>query len=79
MSTITLKSVPTFLHTELKKQAERNRRSLNNEIITTLERALGLAPSAVDELIEKARNLRKTLKVHLTEKILSEFKNEGRK
>ncbi|MBF0545280.1 MAG: Arc family DNA-binding protein [Candidatus Riflebacteria bacterium] len=79
MATITLKSVPGFLHSELKKQAERNRRSLNNEIITTLERALGLTPCRIDELIEKARNLRKTLKVHLTEEMLYEFKNEGRK
>ena len=47
MATITLKSVPGFLHSELKKQAERNRRSLNNEIISTLERALGLSPRAI--------------------------------
>ncbi|HEX9278103.1 MAG TPA: Arc family DNA-binding protein [Casimicrobiaceae bacterium] len=38
MLTLTLKNVPVHLHTKLKESAERNRRSLNSEILTRLER-----------------------------------------
>ena len=38
MPTLTLKNIPTDLHARLKESAERNRRSLNSEILTRLER-----------------------------------------
>ncbi len=38
MLTLTLKNIPTYLHARLKESAERNRRSLNSEILTRLER-----------------------------------------
>ena len=37
MATITLKNVPDDLHRRLKAQAARNHRSLNREVIRTLE------------------------------------------
>jgi hypothetical protein len=36
--TLTLKNIPTYLHARLKESAEKNRRSLNSEILTRLER-----------------------------------------
>ncbi|MEO8924627.1 MAG: Arc family DNA-binding protein, partial [Caldimonas sp.] len=36
--TLTLKNIPTHLHARLKESAEKNRRSLNSEILTRLER-----------------------------------------
>ena len=36
--TLTLKNIPTRLHARLKQSAEKNRRSLNSEILTRLER-----------------------------------------
>ncbi len=41
MITLTIKGIPKATHRELKKRAAVNRRSLNNEIIFTLETLLG--------------------------------------
>lgn len=38
MLNLTLKNVPRDLHAQLKESAEKNRRSLNSEILTRLER-----------------------------------------
>jgi F420-0:gamma-glutamyl ligase-like protein len=38
MLTLTLKNIPIHLHARLKESAEKNRRSLNSEILTRLER-----------------------------------------
>lgn len=38
MLTLTLKNIPKDLHAMLKESAERNRRSLNSEILARLER-----------------------------------------
>ena len=40
MATLTIRGVPEDLHEDLKDRAERNRRSLNSEILVILERAL---------------------------------------
>lgn len=39
MATLTLKNIPDELHARLKESAERNRRSLNSEILVLLEAA----------------------------------------
>jgi hypothetical protein len=46
MITITINGIPKATHRELKKRAVVNRRSLNNEIIFTLESLLGGASRA---------------------------------
>ena len=38
MPTLTLKKIPDELHARLKESAEKNRRSLNSEILARLER-----------------------------------------
>ena len=38
MPTLTLKNIPARLHAKLKESATKNRRSLNSEILTRLER-----------------------------------------
>jgi len=38
MVTLTLKNIPNQVHAALKTSAEKNRRSLNSEILTRLER-----------------------------------------
>ena len=38
MLTLTLKNIPEHLHAKLKQSAVKNRRSLNSEILTRLER-----------------------------------------
>jgi plasmid stability protein len=47
MITVTIKGIPRETHRELKKRAAANRRSLNNEIIFTLESLLCETPDAV--------------------------------
>jgi plasmid stability protein len=49
MATLTLQDVPKKLHSALKKQADRHRRSLNQEILHCLERLTGLNQPASDE------------------------------
>jgi len=49
MATLTLKDVPSKLHTALRKRAERNRRSLNQEVLFCLERIAGLSKWEEDE------------------------------
>ncbi|NCW27611.1 MAG: plasmid stability protein [Verrucomicrobia bacterium] len=49
MATLTLKDVPEKLHSALKKQADRHRRSLNQEILYCLERLTGLNQPVADE------------------------------
>jgi len=43
MSTIVIRDLPEHVHTRLKDQAKRNRRSVTKEVITLIER--GLIPS----------------------------------
>jgi plasmid stability protein len=55
MATLTLKNIPDALHALLKESAERNRRSLNSEILIRLESAF-TAP--VVDAREHARELK---------------------
>ena len=55
MATLTLKNIPDDLHALLKDSAERNRRSLNSEILIRLESAF-TAP--VVDVHEHARDLK---------------------
>ena len=55
MLNLTLKNIPTDLHARLKESAERNRRSLNSEILARLEAQF--AAPAVDREAH-ARTLR---------------------
>jgi hypothetical protein len=44
MLTLTLKNIPKDLHARLKESAEKNRRSLNSEILTRLESDFAAPP-----------------------------------
>ena len=79
MTTITLKNVPAAIHKKLKDQAKQHGRSLNREIITTLEAVLR-GPDVDVEVIERnARIMRESMGVYLTQRDLTEIKNAGRK
>jgi hypothetical protein len=62
MITLTIKGIPKATHRELKKRAAVNRRSLNNEIIFTLETLLGSGPQAAVQLAQFRRPARKTVR-----------------
>jgi len=60
MITFTIKGIPKDTHRELKKRAAVNRRSLNNEIIFTLETLLGGASQELVQLSAFRRPAKKT-------------------
>ena len=77
MLTFTLKNIPVQLHARLKESAERNRRSLNSEILTRLERDIS-APK-----VDRAR-LGRDLKAftnrlpYVDHRLVGRFKRQGR-
>ncbi|MBF0409053.1 MAG: DNA-binding protein [Candidatus Riflebacteria bacterium] len=79
MPAITLKGIPPFLHVELKKRAEMNKRSLNNEILVCLESFLGFRIFEKNQYLEEVREFRKTIKSKITQKMIDDSKDEGRK
>lgn len=78
MSNITLKQVPESLHTAIKKEAERNGRSLNKEILYRLEQTLNMSGVPSEEILAQAQRVRENLGVYLTQADLDTFKHEGR-
>jgi plasmid stability protein len=78
MRTITLKNIPEQLYQRLKQRATQHRRSLNSEIITSLERVAGNSRVDPDGLLARARALRGKISGRLTDKDLPTLKNRGR-
>jgi len=78
MTTITLKRIPAGLHRALKQRAARNRRSLNSEVLATLESKVGERTRDVDALLEEAAKFRKALNFTMTQEELDAAKWEGR-
>ena len=79
MSTITLKNVPPALHRTLRTRADSNGRSLNKEILVTLESHVHGAVVDAKAIGEHARAVRETMGVYLTQRDLQSFKHVGRK
>ncbi|MBI4205946.1 MAG: Arc family DNA-binding protein [Betaproteobacteria bacterium] len=77
MLTLTLKNIPEDLHAMLKESAEKNRRSLNSEILARLER--DLAAPTVDPKVH-ARELKAftTRLPKVEHSRVSRYKRQGR-
>ena len=58
MTTFTVKNIPPNLYERLKKSAERNRRSINNEIIVCIEKSVQSQALDTNQILAKARKLR---------------------
>jgi len=78
MKSITLKNVPDDLHQRLKDRAARHHRSLNSEIIASLESAVRSELVDAREFIARVRALRPPGHEGLTQEDFNAFKNEGR-
>ena len=79
MPNLTIKNIPTDVYHRLKENAELNRRSLNSEIIVSLERAVKSSRVDPKRFLEEVRLLRKKLKGgFLTDEFLNKAKAEGR-
>jgi plasmid stability protein len=79
VSTITLKDVPPAVHRSLKDRAQAHGRSLNKEIIVTLESIVHGASIDARAVGKHARAVRETMGVYLTQKDLARLKNAGRR
>ena len=79
MSTITIKNIPPAVHRTLKSRAQAHGRSLNREIITTLESVIHGSPIDAAGVGHHARAVRETMGVYLTDKDLLRLKTAGRR
>ncbi|MCA9956762.1 MAG: Arc family DNA-binding protein [Anaerolineales bacterium] len=78
MATMTIKNIPDELYEELKQRAAANRRSVNNEVIVLIERAVQYQVQDPKEVLERVRVLREKLDLYVTEDEIAAAKNEGR-
>ena len=79
MHTITLKSVPDELYDALKEAARRNRRSLNQEALITLERSVERPRRDPEEFLREIREMRERMNLPpVTEESINAAKREGR-
>ncbi len=79
MATITLKNVPDELYERLKRSAAENRRSMNNEAITCLEKMLRVPSVDPKAFLAEVRAMRRRMKgVWVTDKFLNAAKRQGR-
>jgi plasmid stability protein len=79
MPTITLKDIPRPLHRDLKKRAAAHHRSLNKEVIATLQNATAAARpldrASLAESIQRARSL---FRRPVTARQIDAWKRSGR-
>jgi plasmid stability protein len=79
MPTLTIKGIPDALYRQLKERAARHRRSLNSEVIVSLEESVTGSNPDVSATLAKADALRAKLRVpRLTEARLRAAKSAGR-
>ncbi len=79
MQTITVKNMPSDIHSSLKYMAKINRRSLNNEIIYCLEKYTKMTRLDPSVIISKARSVRSRIKHKFNAEEIQNAKNEGRR
>lgn len=79
MKTITLKGIPEPLYRALKRRAAANRRSLNSEVLASLESVLPARRLSAAERLAQFDAVRERVKLpFLTDEDLRRAKDEGR-
>ena len=78
MLTLTLKNIPVHLHAKLKASAEKNRRSLNSEILTRLERDV-TAPKVDQAKLSRALKAFTNQLPYVDHRIGDRYKRKGLK
>lgn len=74
----TLKNIPDEIYARVKVRAERNRRSVNGEIIDILAAAVMTRQKNAAEILARADELRSHTKGFLTDEFADQAKREGR-
>jgi antitoxin FitA len=78
MATLTLKNIPDELYDQLRRSASEARRSLNSEILFRLETSLRSRGTDPQELLARARAVRRTVGHPVTEEELRRARSKGR-
>jgi plasmid stability protein len=79
VASITVKDIPEKLHRRLKARALAHRRSLNSEIIASLEAAASAEKLDPDALLARAAALRSRVSGRLTDNDLAALRGAGRR
>ena len=80
MPNITLKNIPNDLHRNLKSRAKAHHRSLNKEVIATLQAMTTGAPTIdLEKRIAEAREMRSKFKRPITLGEIQAWKVQGRR
>jgi plasmid stability protein len=79
VASITVKDIPEKLHRRLKARAVAHRRSLNSEIIASLEAAASAQKLDPDTLLARAAALRNRVAGRLTDTDLAALRSAGRR
>jgi plasmid stability protein len=74
----TLKNIPDEIYEKIKIRAERNRRSINSEIIDILAAVTVPPRPSVEEILAIARELRSHTRGRITDEFINQAKREGR-
>jgi plasmid stability protein len=78
MATLTVKNIPDDLYDQLRRSATEARRSLNSEILYRLEASVRSRRLDPEEVLARARAVRKTVGHPVTEEDLRRARSEGR-
>lgn len=78
MATLTLKNIPDDLYEDLRRSAAEARRSLNSEVLHRLEDSLRTHRLDPEELLARARAVRRTPGRPVTEAELRRARSMGR-
>lgn len=75
---ITIKDLPPEVHARLRTAAQQSGRSLNKQIVTTLERAVSPAVADRVGLLQRVRRRRDGMAIWLQDADLEQARQEGR-
>lgn len=79
MPTIIVKNISPEIYARLKQAAQANHRSINSEVIASIERAVSSQPLDPSMILSRARQLReKTATYVISDEAFNQAKNAGR-
>ena len=78
MPSITVKNIPDEVYEKIKERAESNRRSINSEIVFSLEKSVQADRVSEEEVLYQVRNFRTSISKGITENEINSAIKEGR-
>ncbi len=78
MTTVTIKGLPSDVHRAFKARAKSRGRSLNREIIGTLEAAVRAVAVDAEDILRQAHQVREASTAYLTQREIDASRKAGR-